>query len=85
MAVAMTTPTSPVPRPHRKDRRADILDENIPKPTPVIAPKNKGEPKYARVASSTRKSSMIWYFGNKRPVRQHWPPKNPMLPWSRVA
>ena len=83
MAVAMTTPTSPIPSPHRKDRRADIPDENTPKPTPAIAPKNKGEPKYARVASSIRKSNMIWYFGNKGPLRQLRPPKT--LRFFRVA
>ena len=75
MTVVMATPTSPIPRPHRRHRRVDILDENAPKPSPATAPKNKGEPKYARIASSSRKSNTMWYCGNERPVRQYQPPK----------
>ena len=66
MTVVMATPTSPIPRPHMRDRRADILDENAPKPSPATAPQNKGEPKYARLASSSRKSTTMRYCANER-------------------
>ena len=74
MAVVMT-PTSPIPRPHGRDRHADILDEKAPKPSPDTPPKNKGEPNYARLASSSRKPNMLWFCGNDRPARQRLPPK----------